>query len=153
MRWGRVAKFAVALSSVAGVILTAGVHGAGADAPHFPGGGVLALGDAKLHGDFSGMSVNSPLEALAPTADGNGYWVAAADGGVFAFGDAPFLGSMGNRGLYAPIVGMASPDTGGYWLVALDGGIFAFGDAPFLGSMGGTRLAQPIVGMAATPDG
>ena len=78
----------------------------------------------------------------------------ASDGGIFAFGDAPFYGSMGGQPLNQPIVGMAATPTGdGYWLVASDGGIFAFGDAPFYGSMGGQPLNQPIVGMAATPSG
>jgi hypothetical protein len=58
----------------------------------------------------------------------------ASDGGIFSFGDAPFLGSMGGQALDQPIVGMAAPPSGqGYWFVAQDGGIFAF-DVPFLGS-------------------
>ena len=66
----------------------------------------------------------------------------AADGGVFAFGDAPFEGSTGGQHLNAPVVGMAATPTGhGYWLVAADGGVFAFGDAPFEGSDGGTPEA------------
>ena len=84
----------------------------------------------------------------------HGYWMAAADGGVFGFGDAGFRGSMGGRPINQPIVGMASTPTGrGYWLVARDGGIFSFGDAQFFGSTGGLRLNQPIVGMAASPSG
>jgi hypothetical protein len=82
-----------------------------------------------------------------------GYWLVAADGGIFSFGDAEFLGSLGGVNLTAPVVGMeATPDGKGYWLVAADGGIFNFGDAEFLGSLGGINLTSPIVGMEATPD-
>jgi len=98
--------------------------------------------------------LNSPIVGMAATADGRGYWNTAADGGIFAFGDAAFHGSMGGHPLNLPVVGMAAtPGGGGYWEVASDGGIFAFGDAPFYGSMGGHPLNLPIVGMAATPDG
>ena len=94
-----------------------------------------------------------------PAVRGSGYWLGASDGGIFAFGDATFDGSMGGQPLNAPIVGLAAtPDangaaSGGYWEVASDGGIFAFGDATFDGSMGGQPLNAPIVGLAATPDG
>jgi hypothetical protein len=84
----------------------------------------------------------------------HGYWTVASDGGVFSFGEAAFLGSMGGTTLNKPVVGMAAtPDEGGYWLVASDGGIFAFGDAAFHGSTGDLSLNSPIVGMAPTPDG
>ena len=70
---------------------------------------------------------------MAATPDGGGYWLVAADGGVFAFGDARFFGSTGGLPLASPIVGMAAgPDGDGYWLVAADGGVFAFGVAPLL---------------------
>jgi len=85
---------------------------------------------------------------------GGGYWMAASDGGVFAFGLAEFFGSMGGTRLNRPIVGMAPTPSGrGYWLVASDGGVFAFGDAPFLGSTGAMPLNHPIVAMASTPSG
>ncbi len=91
---------------------------------------------------------------MAATPDSTGYWLVASDGGIFAFGDAPFYGSTGSQHLNRPIVGMAAaPDGKGYWLVASDGGIFAFGDAPFYGSTGSQHLNRPIVGMAAAPDG
>ncbi len=92
--------------------------------------------------------------AITPTPDGKGYWLAALDGGVFAFGDAAFYGSMGATRLARPIVGMAAtPDGKGYWLVAGDGGVFSFGDATFYGSMGATHLAAGVTGIAATGDG
>ncbi len=73
-----------------------------------------------------------------PTADGGGYWLVAADGGIFAYGDAAFEGSHGG----SPLTGPSSEwpptaDGGGYWLVAADGGVFAYGDAAFEGSHGG----------------
>jgi hypothetical protein len=90
-----------------------------------------------------------------PAASGGaGYWLAARDGGVFAYGDAPYLGSAGAQHLSAPVVGMATtPDGGGYWLVAQDGGVFTYGDAVFYGSAGAQHLNAPVVGLAATPDG
>jgi SpoIID/LytB domain protein len=89
-----------------------------------------------------------------PSGGDNGYSLVAADGGVFAFGAAPFLGSTGGLALAQPIVGMApTPDQAGYWFVASDGGIFAFGDAGFHGSTGGVRLNRPVRAMAATQSG
>jgi len=83
-----------------------------------------------------------------------GYWLSAADGGIFSFGNARFYGSMGGHPLNEPVVGMAAtPTGGGYWEVASDGGIFSFGNARFYGSMGGHPLNEPVVGMAATPTG
>jgi len=94
------------------------------------------------------------IVASASDPAGSGYWLTATDGGVFAFGQAAFRGSMGGTVLNRPVVGMApTADGAGYWLVASDGGIFAFGDATFHGSMGGTPLNRPVVGMTATPDG
>ena len=75
----------------------------------------------------------------------------ATDGGLFAFGDANFYGSMGGKPLNKPIVGMAAtPDGQGYWESATDGGIFSFGDAVFYGSTGNITLNKPVVGIAAT---
>jgi peptidoglycan/xylan/chitin deacetylase (PgdA/CDA1 family) len=98
-----------------------------------------------------GIHTNS-VTSVAADPQGSGYWIAAADGGVFTYGQALFKGSLGGVPLSRPIVGMtATNDGAGYWLVASDGGVFAFGDAGFFGSTGSLRLNQPIVGMAATP--
>ena len=100
------------------------------------------------------LRFNAPVVGIASTPDGLGYWLVGADGGVFAFGDAEFAGSMGGRSLNAPIVGMtATPDGKGYWLAAADGGVFSFGDATYAGSMGGARLNAPIIGIAGSSDG
>ncbi|MEU8612167.1 peptidoglycan DD-metalloendopeptidase family protein [Actinoplanes sp. NPDC048791] len=108
---------------------------------------------------FAGLGSGGPAAAppdvaIARTAAGQGYWLAAADGGVFSYGDAQFYGSMGGKPLAAPVVGIAATPSGkGYWLVAKDGGIFAFGDAQFYGSMGGKPLNAPMVGITPTATG
>jgi len=128
-------------------------------------GVVVPFGDAQWFGDGSGIrgccrtwppfGSNIPYFAgIASTPDGGGYWLVGIDGGVFAYGDATFYGSMGGKPLNAPISGIARTSDGhGYWLVALDGGIFTFGDAAFHGSMGGKPLNAEMVGIAANPDG
>jgi hypothetical protein len=83
---------------------------------------------------------------MAATPDGGGYWLVAADGGVFNGGDAAFHGSAADVDLAAPMTGMAAtPDGGGYWLVAADGGVFNGGDATFHGSAVGLSPDSPIV--------
>jgi lipoprotein-anchoring transpeptidase ErfK/SrfK len=114
----------------------------------------VPFGDAGNFGPAGGLKLNSPDVGMASTSNGQGYWIVAADGGIFNYGNAQFFGSAGALPLNKPIVGMAAtPDGGGYWLVASDGGIFSYGDATFYGSTGNIALNQPIVGMAATPDG
>jgi len=106
----------------------------------------------QVYGFGSAPAVGGPLPSRAPlvggaaTPSGAGYWTVAADGGVFNFGDAGFLGSEGGRVLSAPVVGMAATPSGrGYWMVARDGGVFNFGDAAFLGSRGGANPADTFV--------
>jgi hypothetical protein len=109
---------------------------------------------SSLPGSPGGSGLVAPAVGIASTPDGQGYWLASADGGVYSFGDATFYDSMAGDHLSAPIVGIAAtPDGHGYWLAAADGGIFAFGDAQFYGSMGGHPLAKSVVGIASTPDG
>jgi hypothetical protein len=72
---------------------------------------------------------------IAATPGGGRYWFVASDGGIFSFGNASFLGSMGGQPLNQPVTGMAAdPTGGGYWMVAADGGIFSFGASTFYGS-------------------
>ncbi|HEX4905295.1 MAG TPA: hypothetical protein VFU93_07580 [Acidimicrobiales bacterium] len=112
-----------------------------------PVGGAPNLGSAPA-------GLRSPVVGMTATPTGRGYWLVAADGGIFTFGDAAFRGSTGALRLARPIVGITATPTGrGYWLVASDGGIFTFGDAVFRGSTGALRLTRPIVGMAATATG
>ena len=115
-------------------------------------GKLFTYGDFVSSGDASNVSLDAPIVAAALRSNGS-YWFAATDGGVFAFGNAPYQGSMGGKPLNAHIVGMAPTASGnGYWLVAADGGIFSFGDATFLGSMGGRPLNSPDRGHGAHPD-
>jgi hypothetical protein len=68
------------------------------------------------------------MESLAA---GDGYRFVAADGGVFNFGAARYLGSLGGRTLVSPVAGMASEPGGtGYWIVQEDGVVTGFGGAP-----------------------
>jgi superoxide dismutase, Cu-Zn family len=105
----------------------------------------LATGDA-------GARVLCGVVERGGSAFATGYWLADGRGAVYAFGTAAFHGSLGDRPLAEPIVGLgATPGGAGYWLAGRDGGVFAFGDAPFLGGLGGTALNSPIVGMAVPP--
>ena len=49
------------------------------------------------------VTSSAPIVGVASTPDGKGYWQVASDGGIFAFGDAAFYGSMGGKPLNAPV--------------------------------------------------
>ena len=94
---------------------------------------------------------------IAPTPDGEGYWLVDSTGNVEAFGDARTYGSLTAMDVRppAPVVGIArTADGNGYWLADEEGHIYSFGDAGLYGS-GLAKLPgrQPITGLAATPDG
>ena len=67
------------------------------------------------------------MVGITPTANEDGYWLVASDGGVFAF-NAPFVGSIPGLGLHpagsglgnslaAPIVGIVpSVNDQGYYI-------------------------------------
>jgi 3D (Asp-Asp-Asp) domain-containing protein len=138
---------ALGLTVVAGGALVATGVRAGADGSG--PGTVHGVGDAKVFGSAAGNAISG----MASTPLGQGYWLTSTRGAVFAFGDAPFHGSL-PAGTSSSVVDMAAhPDGRGYWLVARDGGVFNFGSATFRGSAGDRPLNEPIVGMAATPSG
>jgi len=88
----------------------------------FPGGTIVS-------------QLSAPACAIISTPTGNGYYVFAGDGGVFAYGDALFVGSVAGESLQGPIVdAVLHPSGNGYWLVGSDGGVFAFGNAKYHGS-------------------
>ena len=131
---------------------------ASAVSPSDVAGQPVPFGAVQSHGSVAGMNLAAPIAGMAATPDGGGYWLVAADGGVFSYGDAHFYGSLGGVHLAAPIVGIAAANAGGYWLAGADVGVFSFGDAAFHGSVpgqlsAGQSLAAPVVSMAASGAG
>jgi hypothetical protein len=129
-------------------------------------GGYLAVsanGHVSAHGDARAASAHPAhaasrrpvgVTAAAHHPHGNGYWLATADGGVFAYGDARFYGSAYRSRLHAPITSIAATPSGnGYWLAGADGGVFAYGDARFYGSAVPKGVRAPIVALVATTRG
>jgi hypothetical protein len=122
---------------------------------NFRGARVLAI---VLLAIVAGVSCLVPVLATDPShasatagesSSASGYWLVTSNGGIFAYGDAGFHGSMGALNLNKPIVGMAAtPDGGGYWLMTSDGGVLAYGDAALDGATGTLDLNKPIVGVA-----
>jgi len=114
------------------------------------------LGSQAVFSSANGDPGISNLATLVQAAVG--YWETGSDGGVFAFGAAPFDGSLPRSHVVprAPIVGIAAtPDGDGYWLAGSDGGVFSFGDAVFDGSLPASHVdaTAPNVGIAPMPDG
>lgn len=47
--------------------------------------------EAMASDDPNRINLNAPIVGMAATPTGKGFWLVAADGGVFNFGDAPYI--------------------------------------------------------------
>ncbi len=130
-------------------------------------GGIFAFGDAEFYGSSgqinpaqAGGGSNSffpaaPIVGMIPSIDDKGYLMVGMDGGVYAFGDAPFYGSpAGSLSSPNSVTGIAlTPDGKGYWVAGLDGSIYSFGDGtptPILETTPGPTSSSNIIAIAAS---
>ena len=95
------------------------------------------------------MALREPIVSMAPSPSGLGYWLVASDGGIFAFGDAGYFGSLPAAGL-RPVGGVRSlrpsPSGRGYWIIDGAGNVSSFGDATYFGGgVGAARTALDLV--------
>jgi hypothetical protein len=65
----------------------------------------------------------APIVGLAATPTGRGYWLAAADGGIFTFGDARFSGSAVGTTAGQWVVDVVASPRDGYWVATDWGGV------------------------------
>jgi hypothetical protein len=128
-------------------------------------GGIFSFGDAAFYGSIPGLGIapagtpgavkklNAPIVGMVPSSDGGGYFMVAADGGVFTFGDAKFEGSCPEIGGCSGAAVAVMPDASGngYWLVTATGDIYTFGDAAYYGAPG--PRSTPVTSAVRTPDG
>jgi hypothetical protein len=125
-------------------------------------GGVFAFGDAGYFGSIPGLgihpagsglpnSLNAPIVGIVGSSDGQGYFMVASDGGVFAFGDATFAGSCpgigGCSGQGVAVV--PSLQASGYWLTTNTGHVYGFG-IPSYGEPG--PQSSPMTSMSTSID-
>ena len=108
----------------------------------------ITAAEIDLRQSGSTTITQTPIVALVA-----GYWVATADGHVFPFGTARFLGSPISHGRHGgDVVGMAAgPGGDGYWVVTASGHVYQFGSARFHGSPASRRIeVRNVVGIAAS---
>ena len=70
-------------------------------------GNVYPVGDVGSHGMLVETRLAAPVVGMTADPYNGMYWMAAADGGVFAFG-APSYGSMGGKVLAQSVSGIAA---------------------------------------------
>lgn len=77
--------------------------------------------------------LNHPPRCIVNRPQGDGYWIVAYDGGVFAFGEAPALTAIGGDPVERIVSADAWPDGEGLTCLGEDGGVFALGSARYMG--------------------
>jgi hypothetical protein len=118
-------------------------------------GVVTALGGAAEM-----PALDTPVEGtvvgIAGTPTGAGYWLVTDLGAVYAFGDAPFVGShpqLADPAAATPIVGLLPTASGqGYWLADSAGRVVNLGDALWFGDLTGCGN-RPVLDIQPDPNG
>jgi hypothetical protein len=111
----------------------------------------IPFGSARYFGGIPPSELGSGIIGIAPSSNGRGYWLATANGAVFAYGDAEGYSPLAAPGEHIAAI-VASGGAGGYWLASSTGEVFSFGHASQHGSPSSLALSTPIVAMAAAPD-
>ena len=94
---------------------------------------VTGHGGARTYGDLTTIgATSSPAVELVPTANNGGYWILAANGQVYAFGDATTLGGV-DQTITAVSLAVLPSGTGAY-VLSSNGTVYALGTAKNLGS-------------------
>jgi hypothetical protein len=119
---------------------------------------LLAAGTCVIRADQPGDAIFKPAPSVtrqfaitAPVVarERSGYWMLGSDGRVFAFGNAPSLGSTA-----APAVAFSARRDGrGYWIVDGAGNVRAFGNAPYRGGRPLLRPGEFVSTISGTPTG
>ncbi len=96
----------------------------------------------------------NPPPTTPTVRQANGYWMVGADGAVYAFGDAPYLGRA-HPPKGAAAVDLEPARSGrGYWIVDSAGRVSAFGDAAVHGGITGLLApGEQVTSISATPTG
>ena len=109
--------------------------------------------DPHLSGNAGTPPPVTAIPCSKPATTPYGYYLAAANGAVFRYGNLPYCGSTASIYLDHPMVAMtATRDGGGYWMVQSNGAVYTFGDAKYHGGAQGLNLARPVLAMTSTPD-
>src|SRR5439155_15136962 len=96
-----------------------------------------------------GLALRKPIVGMTATPSGHGYWLAASDGDVLAYGDAGYFGAAIGKTEAHPVVALTITPSGlGYRVVSDDGQSFGFGDAAGTSSV---HTNLPVVGAATLP--
>ena len=79
-------------------------------------GCLMMAGMGSLSSNQSAVGAQTAsAQFMSAESPAGGYWMVAADGGVFAFGGAGYYGSMGGAHLNSAIISITStPDGKGY---------------------------------------
>jgi hypothetical protein len=98
-------------------------------------GGVFAFGNARFFGStytagLTGLSgphqLAEPIVDMVPTSNDQGYWLLGEDGRVFAFGNAPYCGSLPGKGVQTDQAVGLTPSTDGYSIQVRNGPSVSF---------------------------